>query len=289
MSEFRQARRPPVILLGMHRSGTSMITKFLEELGLYIGAELDDNHESLFFFKLNHWMFRVGTSKTDYPLNMLSMSGPCKAELARAVDYHLGHSMKKLYLGSRRESDIRDLDIPWGWKEPRNTFTLDIYRRLFPEARIIHIYRNPLDASVSYIKRDIERRNHFALTWKKRLKRRFLIAHKYHQNFRLQTLQDGFDLWKEYVGAALAWNDSFGDHIRVYRYEDFLDAPFAPMKDMAAFCGLEVSDDRIRDVVRGVDASRKYAFLDDEEAVAFYETVRRDELMVRLGYGDIRP
>ena len=62
MSSFKTSNRPPVIILGMHRSGTSMITGFLQKLGLFVGEELDDNNESLFFFKLNHWMFKVGIS-----------------------------------------------------------------------------------------------------------------------------------------------------------------------------------------------------------------------------------
>ncbi|MBK8351014.1 MAG: hypothetical protein IPL21_04765 [Saprospirales bacterium] len=42
----------PIIILGMHRSGTTMITKMLENLGLFVGAEKEINHESLFSGKL---------------------------------------------------------------------------------------------------------------------------------------------------------------------------------------------------------------------------------------------
>lgn len=38
----------PVIILGMHRSGTTMITKILENLGLFVGVEKEINHEALF-------------------------------------------------------------------------------------------------------------------------------------------------------------------------------------------------------------------------------------------------
>jgi len=287
MSDFKKAKIPPVIILGMHRSGTTMITKFLDDFGLFVGDQLDDNHESLFFFKLNHWMFKVGISKVDYPQNMLLMNPNCKQELINAVDHHLGHSTRKLYLGSKRYSDIRDLDIPWGWKEPRNTFTLEMYKKLFPAAKIIHIYRNPIDSAMSYMKRDIGRRNHFELTWRKKMKRKFFVAHKYHQNFRLRTIADGYELWKEYVSKALTWEEEFEGRIKVYKYEDFLDEPVAPVKDMAAFSGLSVTDDQVKKAVSEVDAGRKYAFLKDPEAVKFYESIRNDDLMVRLGYDNI--
>ncbi|MCS5697200.1 sulfotransferase [Desulfofundulus thermocisternus] len=29
--------RPPIIIIGMHRSGTNMLTRMLEELGLFVG------------------------------------------------------------------------------------------------------------------------------------------------------------------------------------------------------------------------------------------------------------
>ena len=287
MSNYRAAKIPPVIIIGMHRSGTTMITKMLEQLGLFVGHEKDDNCESLFFFNLNHWMFKVGISKVDYPQNMLLMNPNCKAELVNAVDFHLGHGKKQSYLGGVKMADIRDIDIPWGWKEPRNTYTLDIYKELFPNAKIIHIYRHPLDAANSYLKRDVDRRNIFEMTWKKKIKRKWLMADKYHQNFRLKDIGDGYALWQEYVTRALSWEEEFDDRMKTYKYEDFLDQPQGPLKEMAGFCGLNVNDDDIRASLANVDASRKYAFLKDESSVSYYNKIRNDSLMRRLGYDHI--
>ena len=38
---------------------------------------------------------------------------------------------------------------PWGWKDPRNTFTLDRWMDLFPKARIVHVIRNGMDVALS--------------------------------------------------------------------------------------------------------------------------------------------
>ena len=38
-----------ILLSGMHRSGTSMVTKILKDFSLEVGHKLDDNNESLFF------------------------------------------------------------------------------------------------------------------------------------------------------------------------------------------------------------------------------------------------
>ena len=62
--------KQPVIILGMHRSGTTMITKILENLGLYVGAEKEENHEALFFWEINNWIFDLHTARPELPHNM---------------------------------------------------------------------------------------------------------------------------------------------------------------------------------------------------------------------------
>ena len=32
---------------------------------------------------------------------------------------------------------VRDIPFPWGWKDPRNSITLPLWLRLYPEAKII--------------------------------------------------------------------------------------------------------------------------------------------------------
>ena len=55
--------RPPVIVIGMHRSGTSMLTRFIQDLGVFMGKDLSENDESRFFMNLNRWiLFQAGAS-----------------------------------------------------------------------------------------------------------------------------------------------------------------------------------------------------------------------------------
>ena len=42
---------PPIIIIGMSRSGTGMLAKMLEDLGLFIGKSKDRNNEALFFYR----------------------------------------------------------------------------------------------------------------------------------------------------------------------------------------------------------------------------------------------
>jgi hypothetical protein len=286
--EFKKSKVAPVIILGMHRSGTTMITEFLDQLGLFVGEKLDVNHESLFFFDLNKWIFEVGIAKTDYPYNLQLMNPNCKTEIVKALDYHMSSGKtKKVFRRNRSFKDIRDIDFKWGWKEPRNSFTLEFFKELFPEAKVIHIYRNPIDSANSYLKRDIERRNSFRLNWKKKIKRHFLIANKYHQNFRLNNLQDGYDLWKEYVSKSFEWEAFFKDRMITLRYEDFLDSPFEYTKALAQFCNLEAEDAAIKKLVEQVNSTRKYAFTTDSESMNFYQKIKNEDWMKRLKYDTI--
>ena len=58
------------------------------------------------------------------------------------------------FLGWKRYLAYRSLerfDQPWGWKDPRNVFTLPLWLRVFPEAKIIYIVRNGVDVAASLL------------------------------------------------------------------------------------------------------------------------------------------
>lgn len=50
---------PPVIIIGMHRSGTSLVARLLDVLGLFLGKYKDENHEARLFISINDWFLRV--------------------------------------------------------------------------------------------------------------------------------------------------------------------------------------------------------------------------------------
>lgn len=46
----------------MHRTGTKIITEMLEELGIFMGADKEQNNESLFFIQLNDWLLKQSSA-----------------------------------------------------------------------------------------------------------------------------------------------------------------------------------------------------------------------------------
>jgi hypothetical protein len=80
-----------------------------------------------------------------------------RGKVASTLCNDLDSFLSLYYLGPKhflKYRSIRRVGFPWGWKEPRNTFTLPLWLDIFPKARIIHIYRNGIDVAKSLAKRE---------------------------------------------------------------------------------------------------------------------------------------
>ena len=66
----------PVIIIGMNRSGTSMIVQKLKEMGVFMGATLEVNNEATLFLELNDWLLAQCQGGWYSPSN-LYISGFC--------------------------------------------------------------------------------------------------------------------------------------------------------------------------------------------------------------------
>jgi hypothetical protein len=154
-----RALPPPIIVVGMHRSGTSMVVGMLSLLGVFLdpafqlspdrpltgalSAQLrtDGYGEATAFRLLNEAvMARAGANWFHVSPFLAVRDEPRFAavsiERMRRATYQ---ELDRDYLRLRPEP----LSSPWGWKDPRNSLTLPYWLRLFPEARILHVHRQP--------------------------------------------------------------------------------------------------------------------------------------------------
>ncbi len=69
MPASRHFVRPPVIVAGMHRCGTTMLVRLLTRVGGFFGTRLDPNAEAFFFLRLNEGVLRRAGGAWDYPLS----------------------------------------------------------------------------------------------------------------------------------------------------------------------------------------------------------------------------
>ncbi len=273
----------------MHRSGTSMLTLLLKELGLFVGKDLDpfDLNESMFFITLNDWLLRQSNATWDNVYNYQFMDEFMVEKALPIIKGELSGKRRKKYLGNGKVKSIIDLDIPWAWKDPRTTITIDFWKRIFPNAKILHIYRNPIDVAESLRKRELYVREHAKLKfWVKILK---FLDYKAVQTLspRMLHLEEGVKLWEDYVQKALSLTDTYGDDVMHIRYEDFLETPASILKKVTDFIELSAEMPSIEKAVKHVDASRKFAFLNNEELIAVYKKIQRHPLLQQLNYEQI--
>lgn len=271
------SKRPPTIVIGMHRSGTTMITQMLEKLGLFVGSVKERNHEAVFFLKLNNWLFTQSGGAWDNPQPIHYL---LKNDQAR--DLAVDHLKTKLqtpytltYLGPRnylKYRSIPELDFTWGWKDPRTTFTLPVWLALFPNAKVIHIYRHGVDV-VSSLKVRQQECLETSAHQRKPAYRLYGRQERFADSLRCSTLDGGFSLWEEYMQEARSHLAMLGSQATEIKYEDFLDNPHYYLEILTEFCDLNATANEVEEVAKGVKRSRAHAYQHDRELSSFAQQV----------------
>jgi 6-phosphogluconolactonase len=290
--------RAPVIILGVARSGTTMITEMLAGLGLFVGAKTDGKVlEAKYFVRANDTIIKRAHGYWDHPAAMtyLLRSPVVIERIARCLKGDLRSRRVAKYLGWTRALHTKGLDgfdEPWGWKDPRTTFTLPIWLCLFPDARIILIQRNGVDVAASLrtmergvIARREEKASRRTAPWRYPSQ---LERFGFKGAARCLHLDGGFSLWEEYMKQAHAMLDGIGCPHMVLRYEDVLANPHAHLATLQDFCQLpKVNETVLHDLATRINPARACAFVKDSELVSFYHRVRETPWMVRQGYDQL--
>ena len=267
-----EATTPPIIVIGMHRSGTTLLTGMLEVCGVFWGVHKDEYNEAKSFQALNEKLFAMANCSWDNPEPVEALfADPLLANEAetlvrRSMDAHFFSS----YLGwwwKPHHHPLSNFCNPWGWKDPRNIFTLPVWLRIFPRARIIHILRNGVDVAASLWRRETSRPEGF--------------DHP-HYSPRCQSLDGCFTLWKSYVLMARRHVSKIENAVEI-RFEHLIEKPEATLHSLADFIGLE-SDERLARAVSMIYPERRFAFINDSTIQEFRRRVENDELLAELGY-----
>ena len=135
MRQPDKTNHQPVIIAGMHRSGTSLTAAILEKAGVNVGNELLEantgNPQGYFedkdFLSLHQEI-----------LISQGLSAEGWTTLGR-VDVPQQFWAQAMALCDRRTSQ----HTLWGWKEPRTTLFLEFWAGLLPDAQFIFPYRVP--------------------------------------------------------------------------------------------------------------------------------------------------
>ncbi len=144
-----------IIILGMHRSGTSMVTRLVNMLGAYVGPEKSMlEHRSGMLSEGNargHWERQDVMDLNDAILkhHHATWDSPVIASNMALETLPVG-------LKNRLELLVYGLDAnrPWVVKDPRLCLTLPCWKPLLDVPVAIIVYRHPLEIAASLLRRN---------------------------------------------------------------------------------------------------------------------------------------
>lgn len=145
MSRHKSAAAGTIIILGMHRSGTSCLAGSLQEAGLYLGNVNEDAPHNA---KGN----RENRAIMDLHDEVLAANGGSWNSPPNSVDWKYEHEVRRNAL-----IDGYPEDRIWGFKDPRTLFTLEGWLKALPATQCVGTFRHPLAVAQS-----LQRRNGFS-------------------------------------------------------------------------------------------------------------------------------
>lgn len=199
--------REVICIIGMHRSGTSMVARLLRDAGLYLGPDdlllgansgnPDGHFEHTGFLEINDALLRHLGGAWDTPPSL----EPGWESDASLDDFRAkAKTLVATFPG----------DTSWGWKEPRTSVLLPFWKSIITNLRFVICVRNPLDVA-----RSLATRNQLAV-------------------------DHGAHLWNRYMRSAI--QDTEGFPRCLVFYEDFFQGDTTGTRQLLKFCGLDSTE-----------------------------------------------
>jgi hypothetical protein len=279
----------PLIVIGMHRSGTSVLVRAIERLGVFMGWRKRYGDEAAFFVGINEWLLRQSGGAWDHPepFRRLVQQDEIRALTVEYIRLLMRSPRIIGFLGIGRYLRCRvpeRLASPWGWKDPRNTFTLPVWLDCFPDARVIHVHRHGVDVAHSLRTRH-EQTIAAASARQRRLRRLRWLRPKrggFADSVRCATLPDAFCLWEEYVAEARRHVRLLNDRAFEMGYERLVDDPRTRLAELAQWIGVTARPAALDAVASLLSRDRAYAYRRSAKLCAFAE--RMAAPLKALGY-----
>lgn len=198
-------RDDPVIVLGMHHSGTSILARILHQNGVFMGANMHHYESKFFTVQINDRLVLGGGA------NWAKLPIMPVEEVMQHVDA-VRREIEKRGLRKFREAGYDGVSR-WGFKDPRTCVLLPLYREIFPKAQFVHIVRKAEDVATSLSE---------------------------NQKKGVGLIRDRAyweALWAQYVERARRYGQSSGQYCEI-RYEDFCLRPVELMREVFDFLQL---------------------------------------------------
>lgn len=146
ITTIKKSGEKEIVILGMHRSGTSLVAGWLHILGVDMGSDVhgpsEANPKGFFedmeFRKLNEMILFEAKGSWQHPPSEEEILS-CRPKLLKQI---------KEIMQKKRDKKL------WGWKDPRTVLTVKLYLSFLKNPHFIICFRNPLSVAMSLYKRD---------------------------------------------------------------------------------------------------------------------------------------
>lgn len=152
------------VVLGMHRSATSMIARGLSFNNVYMGNNIDITE----FQPWGHWEDHSFWHLNDFILHSAGgtwANPPPEEDILRVCnENHVQKTMKAQVQNMIEKAKLKFAELPadkkkngvpmWGWKDPRTTLTIKGWLPFLTNPHFICCFRQPLEVAESLNKRD---------------------------------------------------------------------------------------------------------------------------------------
>ncbi|MEQ1931842.1 MAG: sulfotransferase [Parvularculaceae bacterium] len=184
----------PIFIIGMPRSGTTLLENALAAHPMVAGGgELP---------------------ALPYILDEIMAVYEAPGARSRSLDEETRSGSREMYFRQIKEFRLDALPFLTD-KQPTNFLSVGLIRVLFPQARIIHIRRKPLDTGFSIYRRNFSKRWPFAFGQRD-------IAHYYGQYARLMD----------------HWRRNYPDAVAFVQYEELVEDFEGELRRLIDWCGL---------------------------------------------------
>lgn len=215
-----------VCILGMHRSGTSMVTRLLNICGLYLGEAdemmpaFKDNNEKGFwehldFYRINEEILQLFGGESTEKMPKFSKDWQ-NFPLLNDLELRAKVLIKKM----NSRANI------WGIKDPRFCLTLPFWKKLLPNMIFVIPVRNCFNVANSLKKRDGYAISRGVSLWTEHF---FDIIQNTEGEKRILTLYDEYFIdWKKELGRLVNFIDeekiNFSTEKKRKEAEEFIDS-----------------------------------------------------------------
>ena len=257
----------PIIITGIHRSGTTLLSKIFENNKVFFGTKKDLNNEAIFFQNLNKWLLSsYGISWENPKYIDFEIDENRFNMILFKLENILKSRLNFRYLGLKSliiKNNLLENDFDWGWKDPRSIFSLPFWLKLFPKSKVLILVRHPFDVVNSLITR-----NKYLLENDIKLQDKiynymlipFLNVSNYSNlSSNISDFDIGMSIYDQYFNQLVLMSEKYNSNIQIIKYEDLVLKKEDVVLKLFDFCKISLND-KTKTFIETIRTDRLYNF-----------------------------